>query len=505
MFNITEQPAWLDQLTEDASRRLRRNNEILVKGREDVIISPAMKDVDDNQIEDFVRGTFEQGKYTEYLMDIENSNLSKLGPRSVAKPWSERREDLQAYFTTIPTLSREEFRTKVLGLVQEFNLARRLHPVDMQRAVESLESSTSSGLPFMTKKGIVRKNGEADERYVDVFPTVTFTRTQEGGKTRNVMGYGISDVIREMRYHRSFLPFEQTYSWRSAIVSPTATDTAITHMFLTKTTSEEISCLDFSAYDASITPDLSGEAFAFIAGHFAEKFEDEIFEVYQRFATIPFFTPDGGYSGFHGVPSGSAFTNTVDSIVQYLIVYRVGVLSGSDSAQIQGDDGIFKIRGGENEKLIKACTDSGLRVNADKSDLFSDAEGTYLQRYYHTTYRGQGNGLGGVYSIARALLRLKYLERFIDGLGSEEELTGDDYFALRAIAILENCKHHPHFHELIDFARQHDKFKLSFSRAGLKVYESLPERRSRADVTNQYGDRGGIESFETYRYLMGGG
>jgi hypothetical protein len=500
MFEITEHPAWLDELSDDAKSRVRRNNELLVKGKSDTIISPAMQNVDDVQIEDFVRGTFDEGKYTPYLVQIEESNLSKLGPRSIAKPWEDRRSDLQAYFTSTPVLTREEFSEAVLELRKEYHLEGRLHPVDLQHAVENLEASTSSGLPYMKKKGLVRAEGLADERYVDVYPCVVFTRTQEGGKTRNVMGYGISDVIREMRYHRAFLPKEQSYAWRTAIVSPDATDLAITRMFNAKNESDQISCLDFSSYDASITPDHSGKAFAFIAAHFAPRFEGEIFEIYVRFATIPFYTPDGEYSGKHGVPSGSAFTNTVDSIVQYLIVSKLDVLKGPDSVQIQGDDGIFLINGGNNDILAEAFNRAGLNVNAEKSDLFDTAEGTYLQRYYHNNYSG-AHGLGGVYSISRALLRLKYLERFVDGLGSEEELSGDDYFALRAIAILENCKHHPHFYDLIDFARQHDKFELNFSSSGKEVYENLPERRSRADVTNQYGDRGGIESYDTYRYL----
>jgi hypothetical protein len=501
-FNVTEHPAWLDKLSDDAKSRLRRNNERLTEGSSDVLISPAMKEVPDEMLEQFVKGTFESGKYTDYLIGVEESNLAKLGPRSVAKPWGERRSDLQAYFTSVPTFTNEEFSAEVLKMRKDYNIEGRIHPVGLQQAVENLESSTSSGLPYLKKKGLVRKEGLADERYVDVFPCVVFTRTQEGGKTRNVMGYGISDVIREMRYHRAFLPIEQAYDWRAAIVSPTVTDLAITHMFNSKTSSDQISCLDFSAYDASITPDWSGRAFAFIAAHFTNQHQSELYDVYLRFATIPFYTPDGEYSGKHGVPSGSAFTNTVDSIVQYLIVAELGILNRPDSVQIQGDDGIFLVSGGDHDRLVEAFNRAGLNVNAEKSDLFDEAEGTYLQRYYHTNYSNH-NGLGGVYSIARALLRLKYLERFVDGLGTEEELSGDDYFALRAISILENCKHHPHFHDLIDFARQHDKFKLNFSKQGLQVFENLPERRSRANITNQYGDQRGIRAFETYRYLIG--
>ena len=500
MINVTEKPAWLDQLSEDAKRRLSRNNEMLLEGSDDVIISPAMKSVKDSEIEDFVRGTFSSGEYTEYLISIEESNLAKLGPRSIAKPWSERRPDLEAYFTDVPILSYEEFRDFKVEYSSTLSIESRLHPVSQETAVANLESASAGALPYMQKKGYLREKGLATERYVDIFPCVIYTRTQEGGKTRNVMGVGISDVIREMRYHQAFLPTEKKYAWRAAIVSPDAVDVAISRMMNSKSPNDTIECLDFSAYDASITPNLSGRAFAFIASHFADKFSREIYDIYVRFATIPFYTPDGEYSGLHGVPSGSAFTNTIDSIVQYLILDS-SHLTGSDNVQIQGDDGIFLVKGGTTDAIIDGFTSAGLGVNAEKSDTFKEQEGTYLQRYYHSNYSGDYSDLGGVYSIARALSRLKYLEKFIDGLGSEEEITGDDYFVLRAISILENCKYHPHFYDLIDFVQSRDRHSLVYTSNGRTAFENRPDRRSRAKVTNQYGDQTGIESFETVKYL----
>jgi hypothetical protein len=500
MINISAQPAWLDQLSEDARRRLSRNNEMLEKGSSDVLISPAMKNLEDSVIENFVRETYDSGLYTPYLIDIEESNLSKLGPRSIAKPWDERRADLESYFTAVPLLSFEEFQSFKSDARQTFSIAGRLRPVSQENAVANLESASAGGLPFMQKKGILREQGLATERYVDVFPCVVYTRTQEGGKTRNVMGVGISDVIREMRYHQAFLPIEKSLSWRQALVSPDATDLAISRMMNGKRPDEQIECLDFSAYDASITPDLSGRAFAFISAHFADSYSEEIYRVYVRFATISFYTPDGEYSGNHGVPSGSAFTNTIDSIVQYLILDK-SILSGPDSVQIQGDDGIFLIQSGTSGALIRDFTNSGLVVNVDKSESFDNREGTYLQRYYHQNYPGTACAFGGVYSIARALMRLKYLEKFVGELGTEEEMTGDDYFVLRAISILENCKYHPHFFDLIDFVRSNDKHSLAYTQNGLKVFENRSDRRSRAANTNQYGDQSGIESFAVMNYI----
>jgi hypothetical protein len=507
MFNITEEPAWLSTLSDDARSRLDRNNQLLVEGKSDVIISPAMKDVEDSEIEDFVKGTFESGNYTGKLIEIENSNLSKLGPRSIALPWAERREGLESYFTTENLLSEGEFREYALDFQREYSIAGRLHPVSSDTVAKNLEPSSASGLPYMVKKGIVRERGQLTEEFVDVYPCVIYTRTQEGGKTRNVMGVGISDVMREMRYHQAFLPIEQKLSWRAAIVSPDEVDRQISIMLNMKLQDEVVTCLDFSAYDASVTPFHSGRAFAFIASHFASKFWGEIFEIYERFATIPFYTPDGEYSGSHGVPSGSAFTNTIDSIAQWRVAEDSRKASANASgAQIQGDDGIYLIGANDVDDFIQAFRSHEFAVNTEKSDFFDGQEGTYLQRYYHSQYYSHTRRfLGGVYSIGRALLRLKYLERFIDGIGIDDEITGRDYFTLRAITILENCKYHPHFHDLIDFVQSRDKTALSYSGTGLKAFANHPSRRSRADITNQYGDQSGIESFETVKYLQSTG
>jgi hypothetical protein len=501
-YNITKQPAWLDTLSDDSLSRLNRNNAILVEGSSDVVISPAMKNVEDSEIEEFVRSTFESGSYDEYLIGIEESNLSKLGPRSIATPWSERRDSLIAYFTDVPLIEREHFLEITSQFVSEFHLESRLNPVPLEIAVGNLEPSSSGGLPYMQKKGIIRKAGNATEDYVDVYPCVVYTRTQEGGKTRNVMAPGISDILRESRVFLAFLPIEKKLSWRAAIVSPDTVDVSMTRMLRSKTTSEVVFCSDFSTYDASVTPWVSGHAFAFIAGHFNRKHWDLIYDVYERFATIPFFTPEGEFSGNHGVPSGSMFTNTVDSIAQYLTTWNGGFRFGLDQAEIQGDDGVYIIEGERKDDLVRTFEDAGLVVNLDKSDVFEDQRAVYLQKYYNPRYTSANGNLGGVYSIARAILRLKYLERFIDDVGLEEEITGRDYFSLRAISILENCKHHPHFIDLIKQVRQWDKFALSYSKTSVRPFEDHDTRRSRTrNVKNQYGDESGIESFETVKVL----
>jgi hypothetical protein len=500
MYKVTAHPDWEHEIGHEAQIRLRRNNERLVEGSDKVVMSP-FKSVSDEEIVAFVEGTFDSGLYSDTLVDIENSNLSKLGPRSIAKPWSERRESLVAYFSDIQAYTKSEFIQRVLELKTRYKIESRLHPVGDQIVLQSFDAAKAGSLPLMLKKRAYIQDQIKDEE-ADKWPAVVYTRTQEGGKTRNVLGTSYADQFREMRYFIAFLKVEKLVEWRSAITTPDGVDQSISHMINSMWEGESIICLDFSAYDSSVGPNHSGSSFAYIAAHFAKAHWDEIYDVYYRFCSVPFYTPDGEYSGFHGVPSGSVFTNTVDSIAQFLILTeRQSLVSGSDSIQIQGDDGIFRAPNENVDAIFSSFEQAGFNVNHDKSDIFSTKEGHFLQRYYNPIYRGKVSDMGGVYSIGRALLRIKYLEKFIDGIGPEEDITGDDYFALRTISILENCKHHPHFRDIVNFVKDRDRSALQYSENAIVKFENHSSRRTNREVTNQYGDQGGIESFETVKLL----
>lgn len=77
--------------------------------------------------------------------------------------------------------------------------------------------------------------------------------------------------------------------------------------------------IDFSAYDNSIKRTLIKASFDYFRSLFQEQYGEQLDYIMERMITIGLVTPDGILSGDHGVPSGSTFTNEVDSVVQYLI------------------------------------------------------------------------------------------------------------------------------------------------------------------------------------------
>jgi hypothetical protein len=483
----------LDQLnlSSDAELRLSRILDKTVAGNSDVIITPIGKAHNPDEILSRWDKIFESKRdlFDDGLLAFELNNRSKYGPRSIAKPWVDRKASLYDSFAP------DENKITLPGV----ELGNRLRPLSKENAMKYLKNKTSSGLPFLTKKDKVKPTllqdyGMLLERKD---PCVLFTRTQEGNKTRNVWGYPIADTLNEMCYYRPLLDYQSQLSWRSSITLPEKVDASvISLMKQAKAEDKFLVSIDFSSYDNTIRRTLMEGAFNYIKSLFQSSYHEEIDYIKERMISIGIVTPDGVLDGDHGVPSGSTFTNEVDSIVQYLISlsYQAEQL---ELQQIQGDDGIYSCSNPDD--LLAHFKSYGLNVNDDKSDSTKDYC-LFLQKYYSHYYIDKGI-VGGIYPTYRALVRLVYPERFID---FTEELSGKDYFAIRTLSILENCKNHPLYRDLVEFVMSLEKYSLIPSEEGLRGYVKFRERQDGEDVNfnvHQYGNSTSIKDFETYKLV----
>jgi hypothetical protein len=161
-------------------------------------------------------------------------------------------------------------------------------------------------------------------------------------KTRTVWGYPIADILNEYRFYRPLLNFQRSLEWRSAINSPELVDLRIDKIIKESINSgRKLVSVDFKAYDASLKSTLQRASFGYIKSLFQPVFSDEIDYIAKRFNTIGLITPSGFMDGSHGVPSGSAFTNEVDSIAHFLCARALGV--EVRNMDIQGDDGVYSV------------------------------------------------------------------------------------------------------------------------------------------------------------------
>jgi hypothetical protein len=488
-MKIDAQPYWLSKLPSLALNSLTLNDKRIEEGSKEIIINPAYENISDDEMKGMVADILSKCSLTLRLQQVEDENVAKFGPRSLAKKWVDRKSSLQDYY------NHKEFDPG------EFfdNYSGRLRPKAITTVAEDLIKASSAGLPYMQRKGIVLQ--DALKNYAkeqDVYPCVLFTRTQEQGKTRNVWGYPISETLFEQRFFIPVLSAERSWPHRAALVGPDAVDAAVTHLLMRKSEKQNIFCVDFSSFDASISPEYAYSAFRELSNLFQKQYHPEFYRLYKKFTSIGIYTPDGQYNGPHGVPSGSSFTNTVDSMVQLLTAMGGEDFNLMENCQIQGDDGLYLLDRNDLDVLKARFKSAGLVLNEEKSDIFEDREAIYLQRYYHPNYKGKQGYLGGVYSLNRAINRIKYLERWTN---LSNELKGADFFSLRTIVILENCKYHPGFEDIVRLAHRLDRRNLDFTGQGLRAFSKSMESKARAGVFNQYGLERGLKGFETVKIL----
>lgn len=427
-------------------------------GSDEVFTTPIVKNVKPDVILAEIDELFKANSsaVNDTLRNLEMMNRDKFGPRSIASPWSDRVKTINESFETHDTIGKIEHLTS-LG---------RLKPIDVSNAILKLKNNTSSGLPSLEKKRLAKKTikEEFDAQLNMKYPCMLYTRTQESGKTRNVWGFPISDTLNEMRYYIPLLVHQRKLPYRCALHEPNYINEKISQLIL-RCNSDKSMCLisiDFSAYDASVKSELQDLSFEYIKSCFQDTERQSLDYIAHRFKTIPIWTPDGIKEGEHGVPSGSTFTNEVDSIAQATIAVNKAGLN-VDDFQVQGDDGVYLIKESMRSELYKHFQSYGLSVNLDKSYCSKDFV-VYLQNLYHSDYMKNGK-ISGIYPIYRALNRILFQERWQNF--EDFDIMGKDYYSIRTICILENCKNHPLFEKFVNIILKYDKYSLDFSDQGL--------------------------------------
>jgi hypothetical protein len=490
-------------LDQDVRRRLSLHLRGIEAGNREVYVTPLCRSIPPSSILGLWDHIFKSksNSMNSVLLDLEANNRAKFGPRSLALPWSERAHNVAKYFEgrTKPY----QMKTGPTPLDDYLPNSFSLRPLSIDNAISYLKNSTNSGLPYYTRKSKVkdRLTAKFDELLDRKDPCILFTRTQENEKTRDVWGFPIADTLEEMRFYQPLLSYQKKLAWRSALRGPEEVNRDITSIIDYSIRNDlKLISIDFSSFDSSVPQDLIDMSFKYVMSLFQPKYWDEIMSVCDRFSTIGLLTPSGVLDGPHGVPSGSTFTNEVDSLAQYFASLHSGVTNPS-KVQIQGDDGVYCVNESDVSTLFKSFSSFGLSVNTDKSYVSSDYC-VYLQNLYHTDYRGENNVIGGIYPVYRALNRIIYQERWSNF--EDFGLTGMDYYSIRTISILENVKHHPLFKEFVTFIYGLDKYSLGYTQEGLNKYcDMLIKGPGTGGVLqNQYGDDiRGISSFETVKII----
>jgi hypothetical protein len=485
------------EIDKSAKDKLALNLTRIWLGNNDVYESPFAKGLSaDELFNAFNSEVFEpnKSKLNDKLIEIELGQRNKYGPDSIAEPWSKWKSK---FYTTFEGKSPPDIERYFIE-----ETPHNLRPTSIAKAAGKLRNSTNSCLPFMNRKGDSKQKAAKSFSLEEArrYPCVLFTRTQESKKIRGVWGFSIYTILLEASYYYPLLSVRKNLPWRSSLRGPESISRNITRLIDSAKSQGKICVsIDLSQFDATVQPSLSVRAITEFASYFQPGYRSDFSTIADIFVSVPIVTPDGLISGYHGVGSGSNFTNEVDSQVHRNVIKDFGI--PDKDIDIQGDDGAIVCHPDKVNSLIKKYEQSGFVVNDEKS-YQSTNYFVYLQNLYHDDYRDENGIIGGIYPIWRALRKIRFQNswsRFED-----YGILGKDYYSLRTISILENCKHHPLFEDLVKFILKYDKYSLDYSKSGLLTYSRFVKETEgdRGDFFNQYGDDiSGIDNFETVKLI----
>lgn len=310
-------------------------------------------------------------------------------PRSVYEP-EQLYTALERYATDWTQFERLDSSMKQ-GFVMAFKIFARpkgspfFRMPDSVELVKALKLSKSSGLPLMTSKAkslVYSLDRETQIRsgIKAPNPCVAYKRTQKNNKTRLVWGYPLEMTIMEARFARSLIDHFKKHTSPMAFGLTKVALGARIHRNFEDQPGTTV-CLDFSKFDSTISQTMIRQAFRILGTWFTEEDKEKYGwrTVIEYFIHTPIVMPDGHlYTGKnHGVPSGSYFTQIIDSIVNvammYALQYSCGMQFRSESLLVLGDDVIVQLKGNvELKRYSDYLASAGLNLHGEEKTVVGE-------------------------------------------------------------------------------------------------------------------------------------
>lgn len=268
---------------------------------------------------------------------------------------------------------------RAYDLVKRMFKVEKVHPISLDEV--EYEKQRSSGLPLLTTKekayeaakdeALATLKGQAPQ------PCLMGNRGKSLTETRIVWMFPFSMTLIESMY---FQPLQE-----AIMRSNTPWAGAMRKLNLACRLNEvinqshKISLLDYSGFDGSIPARLISMAFNILEDNFEmNDYDKDAWELIKRyFITTPIVAPDGMlYTGKrHGVPSGSMFTQLIDSVVNALAITYVSLVTRCRVTRfyVLGDDSVigWKLNAPSLDQIADIMLDLGITVNAKKSKELS--------------------------------------------------------------------------------------------------------------------------------------
>lgn len=303
---------------------------------------------------------------------------------------------------------------------------------DSEVVTRALKLNKSAGLPLMVSKEKSLTYSFDRERQIRLGikspnPCVAYKRTQKENKTRLVWGYPLEMTIMEARFARPLIERFKRHATPMAFGMSKVELGAKLHCYFKNRPGRTV-CLDYSKYDSTLSASMIRQAFRILATWFDKEDIESLGWriIVEYFVSTPIVMPDGHlYTGKkHGVPSGSYFTQMIDSICNvalcYALQHKCGMQFNDRSLYVLGDDVIVQVKSQvELEKWAAQLSKWGLILHDDDKTRVDELhflgavwdmgkpdapiDELVNKACFPETYRDyQGNPEGGALSVLRS-------------------------------------------------------------------------------------------------------
>jgi hypothetical protein len=515
------------QVDESAENGLTSHFSRISEGSKPTPRTPLFKNV---PFEDVIRGWVqildenlprELGDFKSY----EISRKDKTGPQGGFPPLEERMDDLAKYFNgpsdfhpdnmAIHAECVRETNNALLGSVRNKSI-RLLDPSQvLARSIEGDKLNTNSGLPLFAKRNLahVQEQAIADINSGDWETTFDILGSRSSRlKPRFIYMFPFASTIQDQR---SLMPIMDTI--REANYLPFAAwegfdevEDAFHQMEFFKNSKYIISC-DYVKMDTTFTweqakhtvldvlsPSLQPNAYELCEQtHYVNHHKETMISINQVV---------GNKTG-NSKKSGDGWTNGDESISSDVfhryLVKRLSLMHIFTGSAKLGDDAVLGFsRDPGNDflnKLSELALSYGYVMNPDKQRVDSETC-VYLQRFFSKHYKIDGKVVG-MYPGVLALNTACNPERF-----HSPRKWNADMEILRWVMILENCHHHPLFHELIEYMAKGDIYDLGRNKPGFwrnigNTYATAKALPGFVPTYTEAHANRSIYDFETVKYL----
>nr|WPR17434.1 MAG: RNA-dependent RNA polymerase [Yellow silver pine partitivirus 4] len=342
-----------------------------------------------------------------YELDVDRDNKSVHDPEKLFTSLKRYGDPLRR--VKIDEVVFDQAMDITMSLFAKKEFKRHLEPLSIdENLFHALKQDKSSGLPELKPKGevITIEVERAKRILLDKCappPCIAYYRLQhgeDGPKERLVWGYPASMTMLEATLARPLIDsFLKTWSPMAFGLR----NYELAARLLPIVRSGVRYSLDFSKFDAKASSRLIDAAFRILRTFFLEsniqfRFGVELvsvpFEKLWSLITWYFIhtrivMPDGQlYQKHRGVPSGSYFTQLIDSIINYLVICYSFIKATGEAPHahkffVLGDDSIVGHRQFVKvQALANAAADFGMEINLDKSIITRDGQPVHFLGHY---------------------------------------------------------------------------------------------------------------------------